>query len=142
MRTIKKFNGKYTEMDTASSSIHEKINFKIQKFRLGKYTPPHHHHLQGFHNCDIPSGHSDKSMKPLKPLGCIKYDEMLMRSTANFNIAQTLDNHLSTSITVFSSRCSCMESNYLRQINVIAIIQANIACSAWRPFLQACEWFC
>ena len=39
MRTIKKINGKYTEMDTASSSIHEKINFKIQKFRLGKYTP-------------------------------------------------------------------------------------------------------
>ena len=43
-------------------------------------------------------------------------------------IAQTLDNHLSTSVNIFSGRCSCMESN-LFTTNKHAIIQANIACS-------------
>ena len=43
-------------------------------------------------------------------------------------IAQTLDNHLSTWVSIFSGRCSCMESS-LFTTNKHAIIQANIACS-------------
>lgn len=63
---------------------HEKMDFKSQKFRLAKCIPPPPP-LRGLYNCDIPSGHSNKSTKSLKPLGCIKFDDMLMRSTANFN---------------------------------------------------------
>ena len=54
---------------------------KVRNSDLQNAFPP----LRGLYNCDIPSSHSNKSTKSLKPLGCIKVEDMLIRSTANFN---------------------------------------------------------